>query len=356
MRRIRNKKYKKKNAIALNYSGDFDKEVSDMQLYVYNFDQVVFTPNFSFDNWQTATKKDQVNWLNFSGLTNKDAIIQIGEELNIPPSILSDIVSISRSAHFDDLDDSLFFSVKSILPTTEHNAISVEQISFLLKDGILVSFQEKKADYFDYIRERIDTKVGLVRKKKADYLLYLLLDAIIENYFITIDAKEDSIEALMLQSKTSDDPTVMQQIEALREVFHFLKRSVTPLRDAIFTLINLKEDEDFTLIEDGNFHYFSRLLHKTNELLEQIEYDKSSLESASNFFYTAQAHKMNQIMKVLTVVSAIFMPLTFIAGLYGMNFDNIPELHYQNGYFALLAVMFLILLLMIYYFKKKKWF
>ena len=183
-----------------------------MQLYVYNFDQVLFTPNFSFDNWQIATKKDRVNWLNFSGLTNKDAIIQIGEELNIPPSILSDIVSISRSAHFDDLDDSLFFSVKSILPTTEHNAISVEQISFLLRDGILVSFQEKKADYFDYIRERIDTKLGLVRKKKADYLLYLLLDAIIENYFITIDSKEDSIEALMLQSKTSDDPTVMQQI------------------------------------------------------------------------------------------------------------------------------------------------
>jgi magnesium transporter len=187
-------------------------------------------------------------------------------------------------------------------------------------------------------------------------LLYLLLDAVIENFYITIEAKEEKIEQLLLQSKTSDNPNVVEEIEKMREVFHFLKRAIMPLRDALFTIKSINEDDQFNSIENSNYVFFGRLHQKTLELLEQIDYDMNSLDSASNFFYTAQSHRMNEVMKILTILSAIFMPITFIAGIYGMNFQHMPELEYQNGYFLALGLMFVIVVGMVVYFKRKRWF
>ena len=183
-----------------------------------------------------------------------------------------------------------------------------------------------------------------------------MLDSIIENFYVTIEHKEDKIEVLLLASKTSDSPEIMEEIEQLREVFHLLKRSITPLRDALFTIKTIKEDDEFNCIETSNYIFFGRLHQKALELLEQIDYDMKTLDSASNFFYTAQSQRMNEVMKTLTVISSVFLPLTFIVGLYGMNFKYIPELNFRYGYFITLGVMFVLVLLMLYYFKKKRWF
>lgn len=356
MRKIKYKKGRKVQPSQVEYTGIYRDKETEMQLFVYDEEDVVEFQNITIDDFFNSKVTSQNNWLNIHGLANVTLIKNLTDKLQLNQLIVFDIVNIARGTRLDELDDTLFFSVKSILPNLTEDAINIEQISFLLQDGLIISFQEKRGDFFKHIRERLRTNTGIVRKKKVDYLLYLLLDAIIENFYITIEAKEDKIEELIASSKSSDDPLIMQDIEKMREVFYLLKRSVMPLKDALFTIKTIKDDAELDFIEPSNFVFFGRLHQKTVELLEQIEYDMNSLDSANNFFYTAQAHRMNEVMKILTVISSIFMPLTFIAGIYGMNFDYLPELHWKYGYFLMLGIMLAIVLSMIYYFKKKKWF
>lgn len=356
MRKIKYKKGRKVQPSQIEYTGIYTDKETELQLFVYNEENANEFQNITVDDFFKSKVNSQNNWLNIHGLTNVNLIKNLTEILDLNSLIVSDIVNISRGTSLDELDDTLFFSIKSILPSENNETINIEQISFLLQQGLVVSFQEKRGDFFTHIRERIRTNAGIVRKKKVDYLLYLLLDAVIENFYITIDVKEVKIEELLASSKSADNPTIMQDIERTRESFHSLKRSLIPLRDALYTIKTIKDDDELDFIESSNFVFFGRLHQKTLELLEQIEYDMNSLDSASNFFYTAQNHRMNEVMKILTVVSAIFMPLTFIVGVYGMNFEFFPELEWKYGYFMVLGFMLLVVLSMIYYFKRKKWF
>jgi magnesium transporter len=280
----------------------------------------------------------------------------IGNYFKIDNFMLADILNTTRRTKLEESHEFLFFNIKSLLPAEHSDNISVEQISFLIKDGVLISFQEKRSDFFTHIRERIRTHSGLVREKKADYLLYILLDAIMENFYITLENEEDKVEELINLTKKSIDPIILENIEKHRDNFNFLKRSIIPLRDSLYDIKSVKDDNIFNAMELDTFSFFSRLHQKSLELLEQIESDMGSLESASNFFFSAQTHKMNEIMKTLTIVSAIFIPLTFIVGVYGMNFENLPELKYQYGYHTVMGFMFLIVIGMIIYFKKRRWF
>ncbi|WP_130735639.1 magnesium/cobalt transporter CorA [Flavobacterium sp. J27] len=357
MRKIRYKKGRKVNVTNLEYTGVYTDKVAEMQLFVYNEQKVIELQNITVEKFNDVKDATQNNWLNIHGLNDVGLIKSLAENLQLNTIIVSDILNISRGTRLDELDDTLFFSIKSILPNeSDDDTILIEQISFLLQDNLIVSFQEKRGDFFTHIRERLRENTGIVRKKSVDYLLYLMLDSIIENFYITIENKENNIESLLLASKTADSPVIMEDIEQLREIFHLLKRAIVPLRDALFTIKTIKEDDDFNCIEASNYIFFGRLHQKALELLEQIDYDMKNLDSATNFFYTAQNHKMNEVMKTLTVISSVFLPLTFIVGLYGMNFKYIPELNYKYGYFVTLGVMFILVLLMLYYFKKKKWF
>jgi magnesium transporter len=248
----------------------------------------------------------------------------------------------------------LFFNIKSLLP--ESNGIDVEQISFILRDGLLFSFQEKKSDFFLHIRERMRQHAGIVRDRKVDYLLYLLLDAVMENFYITIESEEQKIDSLIDLIKSTPNPNILEDIELHRDNLNFLRRSIVPLRDSLYSIKSMKDDDVFNVIQAENYTFFSRLHQKCLELLDQVDADLNSLDSASAFYFSMQSHKMNEVMKTLTVVSVFFMPLTFIVGVYGMNFDNMPELHWKYGYFIILAAMFLLLLGMIIYFKKRKWY
>jgi magnesium transporter len=296
------------------------------------------------------------NWLNIHGLNNIELVKSVGSYFKIDEFILADILNTSKRTKLEEQKEALFFNIKSLLPSENSDNISVEQISFILKEGVLISFQEKRSDFFTHIRERIRTHSGIVRTKKADYLLYILLDSIMENFYVTLEYEEDKIEELINLTKKSTDPIILEKIEHHRDNFNFLKRSIIPLRDSLYNINSIKEDNVFNVIENENFSFFNRLHQKSLELLEQIESDMGSLESASNFFFSAQTHKMNEIMKTLTIVSAIFIPLTFIVGVYGMNFEYMPELKYENGYYIVVSIMFLIVIGMIYYFKRRRWF
>ncbi len=331
-----------------------------MQLFVYDDSGYEEYQNVSLSRIQSEIEdpkqENDVKWLNVHGLHDVKLIREIGELIDLEPFIISDILNVVKRPKMEELDQVLFFSIKSILPAENDDEIRVEQISFVLKGQLLVSFQEKKSAFFTHIRERIKTHSGIVRKKKSDYLLYLLLESVMENFYISIEYYEDQIEAVMAEAKTSDRREIHERIQKIRGQFSFLKRAIQPLHDALYTLKSIRDDNEYNGIEKGNYTFFARLNQKSLELLEQIEYDMNSLDSAANFYFASQSRRMNEIMKVLTAVSVIFMPLTFIVGIYGMNFDYMPELRYKHGYFAVLFVMFLLVLLMIYFFKKKRWF
>lgn len=356
MRKIKYKKGRKLQPYNLEYTGIHKRTDSEIQLFVYNDVDITEYQDFDVYNLEKSIDVQKTNWLNIHGLNDLDLLQSIGDYFKIDNFMLADILNTTRRTKIEEQHDSLFFNIKSLLPSEDSDRISVEQISFLIKDGILISFQEKRSDFFTHIRERIRAHSGIIRSKKADFLLFILLDAIMENFYITLENEEDKIEGLIDLTKESADPIILEKIEQHRDNFNFLKRSIIPLRDSLYDIKSIKDDDVFNVIEAENFTFFARLHQKSLELLEQIESDMGSLESASNFFFSAQTHKMNEIMKTLTIVSAIFIPLTFIVGIYGMNFDHMPELRYENGYYVVVGIMFLIVFGMLYYFKKRRWF
>ena len=356
MRKIKYKKGRKLQPYNLEYTGIHKRTDSEIQLFVYDDANLSEYVDFNVADLKRSIDVKKTNWLNIHGLNDLDLLKSIGDYFEIDNFMLADILNTTRRTKIEEQQDVLFFNIKSLLPAENSDNISVEQISFLIKDGVLISFQEKRSDFFTHIRERIRTHSGIVRTKKADYLLYILLDSVMENFYITIENEEDKIEELINLTKKSADPIILERIEKHRDNFNFLKRSIIPLRDSLYDIKSIKDDNVFNVIEAENFTFFSRLHQKSLELLEQIESDMGSLESASNFFFSAQTHKMNEIMKTLTIVSAIFIPLTFIVGVYGMNFKYMPELEYKHGYYTVVGGMVFIGLLMMYYFKRRRWF
>lgn len=356
MRKIKYKKGRKLQPYNLEYTGIHKKTDSEMQLFVYDDASLSECEDFNVSDLKKNIDPQKINWLNIHGLNDLDFLKSISKHFKIDNFMLADILNTTRRTKIEEQQDILFFNIKSLLPIENSDSIRVEQISFLIKDGILISFQEKRSDFFTHIRERIRTHSGIVRTKKADYLLYILLDSVMENFYVTLQTEEDKIEELINLTKESIDPLILEKIELHRDNFNFLKRSIIPLRDSLYDIKSIKDDNVFNVIEPESFTFFSRLHQKSLELLEQIESDMGSLESASNFFFSAQTHKMNEIMKTLTVVSTIFIPLTFIVGVYGMNFDYMPELRYENGYHTVVGIMIFIVFGMIYYFKRRRWF
>ena len=356
MRKIKYKKGRNVQSTLLEYTGVHKYTQTEMQLFVYDESTMVEKKELAVHNINKFLDFEKTNWINVHGLNDTEIIQKIGDMLDVDNYILSDILNTTKRTKIDEYKDSFFFSIKSILPEEDSNDIRVEQISFLLKDGLLVSFQEKRSDFFIHIRERIRTNTGIVRIKKADYLLYLLLDSVIENFYITIENEGEKVEELLTISKQDTNLSVLERIEHHRNNYYFLKRSIIPLRESLFSIKSSKDDKDFKAIEPNNFTFFERLHQKCLELLEQIEYELNTLDGAANFFFSSQSHKMNEVMKTLTVISVFFMPLTFIVGIYGMNFENMPELHWKYGYFIGLGFMLILLLGMIIYFKKKKWY
>lgn len=358
LRRIRYKKVRKVQPNTFEYTGVHSADKVEMQLFEYNeaaYREFTDIRPGDIESIIDNYPSDKILWFNIHGLHDTEMIRQLGEILNVENYIIGEILNTSRRSRVEELEDVVFFSVKSILNESDSEIVRVEQISFLLKGNLLVSFQEKKSDFYAHIRERIRTNSGTVRKRGSDYLMYLMLEATMENFFISIENVEARIEKLIIKAKSNDAPEVLEEIEKSREELHFLKRCIIPLRDALYAL---KSSQMISIQSSGAVMivYFTRLHQKSLELLDQIDYDLNSLESTSNVFFSVQNQRMNQIMKTLTIFSVIFMPLTFIVGVYGMNFENIPEFRSANGYYYVLTAMSIIAIGMIIYFKNKKWF
>jgi magnesium transporter len=229
--------------------------------------------------------------------------------------------------------------------------LDVEQLSFVLGKNYVISFQEKESDHFDDIRMKIREGIGFIRRRQADYLLIQLLDAILDNFFETIEDINQDVAKLEEEVYNYPGKETLLKLEKSKKQADLIKKSLTPFLEAINYVLNNRT----SLFHQENLKYLNDLKMSCANAIEEADATTRSLESLTNIYYASLSQKMNEIMKVLTTVATIFIPLTFIAGIYGMNFDYMPELHYKNGYFVVWGVMITIFIGMLIYFKKKNW-
>ena len=326
------------------------------QIYKYDNDFFLITKNtpayFTTEFVSTEIQKDRVVWLNFHSIEDKNEIEKLCESLHIDKLSVEDIFREKHRPKLEEYSNYLFFSIRSALPDEKNASIlEQEQISFILGEHYLISFQPKSSDHFPDVRERIEKKRGKIRTKGPDFLLFRMLEAIIDNYFEVLEDITDTIsdlEARLLHNSSSE---TLKMVELQKRKLGEIRKIVIPLREATSQL----EKSQSPLIDQENHNYFSDLREHCLSVLEEIDSNKQILDGLTNLYYAIQGQKMNEIMKLLTIVSAIFIPLTFIVGVYGMNFKNMPELEMKYGYFIAIGGMVIIAILLIIYFKKRGW-
>lgn len=354
------KKYRKKNKYlkklglppgSLVYNGEYgngDKSV----VHFFSYNPTTYEENneLIIEDCHEKLTEDNVNWYNINGLSTEN-IRLFGEYFGIHSLVLEDILNTDQRPKTELFDNFVFITLKMLRPEADQ-IIGYEQISIVLGKHFVLSIQELDGDIFDPIRERIRTSKGQLKSRKNDYLFYLLVDAIVDHYFIILELLGEKIEKLELDVLLESQKKHINEIQELKTEILLLRKTILPVRDALGKV----KIEDNGLIDIATMRYFDDIHDHVMEISETIELYREMLNYSTDLYNAGMNNKMNEIMKVLTVMSAIFIPLTFIAGVYGMNFQNMPELGFHWGYFSVLAIMLSIALGMIFYFYKKKWF
>lgn len=320
-----------------------------LELISYNREQHSKIDNRTCDELLQLIKPDQVNWINLDGL-NLDTIEKLQAHFSLHSLLIEDVLNDQRPKA-EEFDDYLFFTLKMLYRINDTD-IDYEQISFVLGRNFLISFQEKEGDLFDGFRERIRLDQGKVRKKEADYLMYRLIDIIVDNYYNVLDRIGDMIEET--EDSVYDNPTneTFHRIQLLKKELIYLRKALYPLREALGKVV--KGESDF--ICDETLRYFADVYDHVAHLIDSLDTYKDLTSSLLDIHINAMNTRMNEVMKVLTVISTIFMPLTFVVGVYGMNFDFMPELQWKYGYFSVWGIMIVIVITMLAFFRRKKWF
>ena len=292
-----------------------------------------------------------VSWLNVEGVTQVEVLKRIGDCYGLHPLVMEDIVNTDQRPKNEDYGDYLFIVAK-MLDTSGDGKIAAEQVSMILGDGWLLTFQEGlDGDPFEPLRERLRTAKGRIRGQGADYLAYALLDAIVDHYFVVLERLADRVELLEEEVVAAPTRGTIRNIHNLKQEMILIRKSVWPLRELIGGL----ERRDSELIQEGTIIYLRDLYDHTVQIIDTVETSREMLSGMLDIYLSSEANRTNEVMKVLTVYATIFMPLTFIVGLYGMNFKNMPELEWRWGYPAVLVLMAVIAGGMLVYFRRKKW-
>ena len=339
-----------KTKAELTFIGEKKMEKVQCQLFEYNLSEYSLNEQFNDFEILKTSPENKNYWLNFHGIHDAKVIEDIGEKLNIDRLVIRQILDTTLRPKVEEDKDYLSLNIKSILKK-ESNKLHTEQISFVLGTNHVISFQEEKGDHFESIRYRIKENVGFIRKRTSDYLLVQLLDAILDNYFETIEIINQEISTLeKIILKNPDEQTVLT-LETHKRSAQVIKKALGPFREVILNILN----SDTKLLRKENIRYYKDLANSSTSASEEIDNTIKTLESLANIYFASLSTKMNEIMKVLTLVATIFIPLTFIAGIYGMNFDYMPELNYRYGYFAIWGVILIVTSIMLIYFKRKRW-
>ena len=309
-----------------------------------NYEKTTFS---TISEIELSKKNGLIKWLNTYGTQYKEEFKKIINDNDLDDFLIKLLMDEDHPNKVILLENLLFITIRVL--KTENHKFDSEQMIFIVSADFLWSIQEKSGDYFNWIRERLEGNKGIVRKKNADYLLFLVLESIIDNYQDTYQENAELSSTKLNASHIKPTPEFTSLVENRKqELFNFKKATIS-LKDVIIKL-------EKTEIEDLETKYFSELKEQTNNLISNIDFELQELESKINLIFSIQGHRLNEVMKTLTILSVIFIPLTFLAGIYGMNFENIPELKFKYSYFILLTVMVIITIISVWYFKRKKWF
>ena len=306
----------------------------------------------SADEIEPFTDTPRVTWINVCGLHETNFLKEIGERFKIHPLVLEDILNTDTRPKIEITDDYLFTVMKLFIYNAEQEIFEPEQVSFILGRNFIFSFVEKGDEIFNPVRDRIAGQLGKIRKRASDYLLYALMDIVVDYYFLVLEKIEERIESLDDEAINEPEKTLAEKIYNLKNLLLLLRRSVTPMREIVNQLI--KDEGD--LLEESIEPYLRDLYDHVIHISETLEVQREITTGLMETYLSMMSNKMNEVMKVLTVIATIFIPLTFIVGIYGMNFKYMPELDVPWAYYAVWGVMTSVVIGMVIYFRRKKWF
>ena len=292
-----------------------------------------------------------VSWINIDGVHDADIIQSLGDMFGLHPLVLEDVMNTGQRPKVDDYDDYLFVVLKMLRYDDAEQLIVAEQLSLVLGDVYLITFQEQPGDVFEPVRERIRKQKGRIRGNGAGYLAYALLDTIVDNYMYLIERLGERIEDLEDEILAETVNDVLDKINTYKSEISFVRKSVRPARELIVHLARLDSEQ----IDSALVPYLKDLEDLTLHTVEAIDAYRDMLSDQLQIYQTNVSNRMNEIMKVLTIFAAIFIPLTFIAGIYGTNFEYLPELQFRYSYFAFWGFIIVVAGIMLYYFRKKRW-
>lgn len=331
------------------YSGKDSSEKVKITLIEYNEKEFIEKNFYDFSECLEAVNPNMVKWINIDGIHNVELIESIGKHFNIHALTLEDIVNTNQRSKFEDYDSYVVSIMKMIYYNDE---IRSEQLTVILMEGLVISFQEiHGGDAFDMIRSRIRQGKGRVRKMGADYLAYALLDAVVDCYFNILEKFGDRIE--LLEEELMEEPSkkTLKQLHHMKREMIFLRKAVWPMRE----LINNLERSETELIKPNIDIYLRDLHDHSVRVIDTVETFRDLLSGMMDIYLSSVSNRMNEVMKVLTIITTIFVPVTFIVGVYGMNFDNMPELHSTWGYPLTWLVIITTIVSLLIYFRRKKW-
>jgi len=335
----------------LRYTGE--KSDGPVKITILDYDEAGLTEKTvqRVEDCFPFKEKPTVTWVNIDGLHEVDAIEHIGRHFDVHPLTLEDIVNTGQRPKLEDFDGYLFVIFKMFYHDSDADHLKTEQVSLLLGPTWVISFQEEEGDVFEPIRQRIRNAKGRIRRMGADYLAYALVDAVVDNYFLVLEKIGERVEDIEEELIADPSPETLHVIHRLKRELIYLRKSVWPLREVIGGL----ERAETMLIDQKTGIYLRDVYDHTIQVIDTIETFRDMVSGMLDIYLSSVSNRMNEVMKVLTVIATIFIPLTFIAGIYGMNFAHMPELDWWWSYPLVWLVMAVIAVAMLIYFHRKEW-
>ncbi len=292
-----------------------------------------------------------VTWIDIDGLRSIPTIEALGKHFGFHPLVLEDVVTTGQRPKMEDHESYLYLVLRMVRSRDSTGEIDDEQLSLFLGPGWVISIQEKAGDVFDPVRERIRNGKGRIRKMGAGYLAYALVDAVVDHYFVVLEKLGDRVDSLSEKLVTEPGPASLRELQTLRHELLFLRKWIWPLRDVISRL----ERCESAFFSEATRIYLRDVYDHAIQVLDTVETYRDMVSGMLEIYLSSLSNRMNEIMKVLTIITTVFIPLSFVAGLYGMNFQYMPEIEWRYGYFAILGLMTVMAGVMVLYFKRRRW-
>ena len=329
-----------------------EERTEEVEISIFDFNEKAFeeTTGAGVEECARSLASSRVSWINITGLHDVEMMKLIAEKLEIHPLIMEDILNTEQRPKLQDLDDTLFLVLKMVRPLEDRYGL--EQISLILKGKCVITFQEQRGDVFEPVRERIRKNTGRVRKAGADYLLYALIDSIVDGYFPYLEYVSESLDNTETRIIETPDVDVLQELHLRKRELIRIRKNTWPMREMVHALVQ----GGTKLVTRATNVYMKDLQDHVMQIVDTAESLRDVVAGLLELYLSTSSSRANEVMKVLTIIATIFIPLTFVAGVYGMNFVYMPELAVKAGYPVVLAVMVLISGGMLLYFRKKKWF